>query len=444
MAKNNDTGLFQWGDNNQFWGYRITIVKDGKRKDTTSKLSESGEPYKTKAQAKKARELRLAELRATKPTATFTDCKVSEMWTYYLKNTSNGKATGTVKKYTSLWKNHISVEFGDKYFSEINVSDLEVFLQELYNNDYSYKYVESFLKLFYQLWGLAYKTEHIDPIRYTRMFVDSGTKLKMPKIRQEDAVEYNIIKNYNSYEISQISEIFKQGNCYTAFLLGYYLGIRIGECFGLMWQDYNWGTHKIKINKQMIVENGVFCLRPVKTLTAVREIDVPDILHNHLKDLIRKQTKHPTEAYLLRKSEIVIDKTKRDYKQVIGGDFINRKENGELLTVNSIKFWAKKIKAETGITFKYHSLRKTHLSMLAAANVPAKEVMQRAGHKKLDTTMKYYINSTSTSKEFLLSTLNGITTDEMEIEVLDNEGNKQMIKESTYIRRQSVSAVIPH
>lgn len=25
--------------------------------------------------------------------------------------------------------------------------------------------------------GLAYKTEHIDPIRYTRMFVDSGTKL---------------------------------------------------------------------------------------------------------------------------------------------------------------------------------------------------------------------------------------------------------------------------
>lgn len=95
-----------------------------------------------------------------------------------------------------------------------------------------------------------------------------------------------------------------------------------------MWQDYNWETHKIKINKQMIVENGVFCLRPVKTLTAVREIDVPDILHNHLKDLIRKQANHPTEAYLLRKSEIVIDKTKRDYKQIIGGDFINRKENG--------------------------------------------------------------------------------------------------------------------
>lgn len=82
--------------------------------------------------------------------------------------------------------------------------------------------------------------------------------------------------------------------------------------------------------------------------------------------------------------------------------------------------------------------------MLAAANVPAKEVMQRAGHKKLDTTMKYYINSTSTSKMILLSTINKITTDEMEVEVLDNEGNKQTIKESAYIKRQKVSAVIPH
>ena len=48
----------------------------------------------------------------------------------------------------------------------------------------------------------------------------------------------------------------------------------------------------------------------------------------------------------------------------------------------------------------------------------------RAGHKKLNNTMKYYINSTSTTKVILLSTINSITTDEMEIEVLDNEGNK--------------------
>lgn len=94
----------------------------------------------------------------------------------------------------------------------------------------------------------------------------------------------------------------------------------------------------------MVVEEGVFCLRPVKTLTAVREIDVPNILHEHLKTLIIKQMKHPTEAYLTRKSEIVIDKTKREFKKIIGGDFINRAENGELLAANSLKDWVKKSK----------------------------------------------------------------------------------------------------
>lgn len=183
-------------------------------------------------------------------------------------------------------------------------------------------------------------------------------------------------------------------------------------------------------------------LSPIFSVTEV--IDVPDVLHEHLKTLIRKQMKHPTEAYLARKSEIVMDKTKREFKKIIGGDFINRKENGELLTVNSLKFWVKKIKSETGISFKYHSLRKTHLSMLAASNVPAKEVMQRAGHKKLETTMKYYINSTSATRIMLLSTLNNITTNEMEVEIVDSEGKKRMVKESTYIKMQNISAVLPH
>lgn len=443
MAKNNDVGLFQLQNGN--WGYRVTIMQDGKRKDTTFRRDETGNPFRTKTQAKLAREQKIVELRQPKQTTSFTDCKVSEMWDYYVKNTAQSKAPSTVRKYASLWKNHVGPAFGERYFSEIKITDLEDFLQELYNNDHSYKYVESFLKLFYQLWGLAYKNEKIDPKRYTRMFIDKGTKLKMPPIRQEDAEEYENIATYNSYEISQINEVLQNGNCYTAFLLGYYLGVRISECFGLMWNDYNWDTHKITINKQMTYEDGCFCLRPVKTLKSVREIDVPDILHNYLIQLNRKQFKHPTQAYLSRKNEIVFDKTKKNIvTEIIGGDFINRKEDGQLMTIHSVKYWAIEIKKRTGINFKYHSLRKTHLSMLAAANVPAIEVMNRAGHKKFDTTMKYYINATTQTHQILLDSINKITTDELEIEITDNEGKKQIVKESTYLKMKNISAKIPH
>ena len=96
-----------------------------------------------------------------------------------------------------------------------------------------------------------------------------------------------------------------------------------------MWSDYNWDTHQLTVCRQMTYEDGCFCLRPVKTLKSVRVIDVPDLLHEHLKEKFRQQKKHPTQAYRMRASEIVLDKTKsRVVTELQGGDFINRKENG--------------------------------------------------------------------------------------------------------------------
>ncbi len=37
------------------------------------------------------------------------------------------------------------------------------------------------------------------------------------------------------------------------------------------------------------------------------------------------------------------------YERIISGDFVNRKENGELLTPNSIKYWTKAIKKSSSI-----------------------------------------------------------------------------------------------
>lgn len=445
MASNDYTGVVDL--KNGYFGYRITITKNGKKKDTTFRRDENGNRFTTKPAAKRAREEKLVEMRKPKPqkTETFTDCKLREMWDCYLKKVAPGKAPSTVRKYTSLWTQHIGKEFGDTNISEINVADMNAFLQELYNSGLSYKYVEGFLKLFYQLFGIAFNEEKIDPLRYTRMFIDKGTKLKMPKITQEDYEDYEKIKTFDSYEINQISKIFEQGNCYTAFLFGYMCGLRIAETFGLLWSDYNWDTHQLTVCRQMTYEDGCFCLRPVKTLKSSRVIDVPDFLHEHLKEKIRQQKKHPSKAYLMRASEKVLDKTKnKNVVEIQGGDFINRKENGELLTINSIKYYSKKIKAETGIDFNYHALRKTHLTYLANMNIPAIEVMNRAGHKKFETTMRYYVNQSEESKRQLLRAINDISTEEKDIEVSDGQGGTRFVKEGTARELKKISAQIPH
>lgn len=265
-----------------------------------------------------------------------TDIYLSEIWKYYLENDSKTKADGTVRKYKSLWKIHVKKQFGEKLISEITISDLYNYLCDLYSEGYSYTYVESFLKMFYMLFGIAYRLEKISTDRYTRMFLDKGTKLTMPPLSQDDYEEMEDIKIYNSSEIHKIEEVFHDGNCYLPFLLGYYCGLRISEVFGLTWDDYDWRTHQLKINKQMVYNytDKCFTLTPVKTLTSVRLVDVPDFLHNYL---------------------------------------LNR------------------IKEETDIDFKFHSLRKTHISILASMNTPIIEVMKRVGHKKYSTTMKYYV-----------------------------------------------------
>ncbi len=80
-------------------------------------------------------------------------------------------------------------------------------------------------------------------------------------------------------------------------------------------------------------------------------------------------------------------------QEICEGDFINRKANGEILTVNSMKYWAKKFKADLDIDFKFHKLRHTFASNCAAQNMNLRMLMEMMGHKKIETTQKYYIST---------------------------------------------------
>lgn len=412
MAKNNDIGLFQLKNGN--WAYRVIIDRKNQKTDTTCRQDEQGNPFKTKKQAKEARKSRLFELKQPREPV-IKDVKLSEVYNKYIKEGTRGKAPATIKKQKSMWENHVKKNFGDKYLSDVTLLDLQNYLAKLYNygdgmdthnGGYSFKYVEGFLKFFYLLFGQAYRQDLIEPVRYTKMFLDSGTRLAMPKMTQEDAELYDNVKAYTPHQIAAIDSVFSRGNCYTAFLLGYHLGVRISECFSLTWDDVNWNEGTITINKQMICQDSCFALYPVKTLKSVRTIDMGEELQNYLyEEWIYQLSQKDQLGDGYRATEIVVDRTKSRHEKIVGGGFINRKENGELLTINSIKYWTRIIKEELNIDFKYHSLRKTHATMMANLNTPVLELMQRLGHKKFETTMVYYINSNELARDKLKSNL---------------------------------------
>lgn len=388
------TGVTQTADGS--WVYRIKIkTADGKVVDTRIKKDEHGKPFLTARAAHEARKAHEASIRSgSEYTPQKKEVTLEDVYNNYMLTEAKSKAPATLRKQNSLWEVHINPRFGSQPINSITIVDLNSYLEELYK-EYSYMYVQGFLRFFYLLFGHADRMEVIDQLRYNKMFVNRGTRLTMPKMSQadhEDLEEGATV--YTDNQLAWMETIFKSenGNLLTAFYLGIFLGCRISECFALTWDCVDWKEKCITINRQMHYEDGVIKLCAVKTLTSVRKVMMPSFLQDYLDDLYLDQRKDMAfygKAY--RNTERVYDEVRDVW--IEGGDFINRKENGELLTVNSMKYWAKKIKAEMNVDFQYHNLRHTYATNCALNNVNLQWLMSALGHKKIDTTRKYYINA---------------------------------------------------
>lgn len=407
----NNTGIRELPNGN--YEVRIVINRKDIKVNTIRRSDDKGNPFKTKKEARDFRDAFIQNARDNKGEAEPIKAKevaLREVYEKYMSEGAIGKAPSTVRKQKSMWENHIRQEFGDKYISQITLTDMENYLTKLYHNGdgrgkeqtYSYKYVEGFLKFFYLLFACAYKDNLISNENYTKMFIDKKTRLSMPEITQEDNDEMKNIKCFSTLEIQKMNVILQGSNFHVAFILGYMTGVRVSECFGLMWEDVDWNNHTIEVRRQLIYENGCWVLRPVKTLQSSRKIDMNSTLQDYLMNHYMAQLEAKSKlGNGYRNTERVIDRTaKTGEKIIVGGNFICRKENGELMTINSVKYWARVFK-EYGIDFQYHSLRKTHATYMAALNTPVIELMNRLGHKKYDTTMKFYVNTNQLTKERL-------------------------------------------
>lgn len=380
------------------WYYRIKVKNPaGKLIDTMRKQDDNGMPFMTARAAHEARVSHLAIIMSEQPVAAPEAVQavitLSDVYNDYLNTDGRSRAPATLRKQDSMWRNHINKRFGDCDINTIDIIDLQFFLSELYNQ-YAYKYVEGFLKFFYLLFNHAYKREWFDVNRYVKMFATKGTQLEMPKISQLDKEKQDagaIV--YSLDELDEIESVFnsEDGNLLLAYYLGLYAGLRIGECFGLRWSNIDWQNQTITIDRQLQYIDDKFCLCPVKTLSAVRTFVIPQFLYEQLEFAYTEQKVLKSRlGASYRNTERVYDAVLD--KWITGGDFVNRKKNGELLTINSIKYWSRKIKSEIGIDFKYHNLRHTFATECAVNNVNAQMLMHMMGHLKLDTTMKYYIN----------------------------------------------------
>ena len=118
---------------NGMWGFRYAFWSNGKQKDIKRTTDENGDPFKTERAAIKAREVAMIKAQ-TERTQKLTKKRmtVAEVYAEYCETGRCGKAYGTLRKQDSLWNNHISKRFGNRFVDDISVSEVMDYLGELY------------------------------------------------------------------------------------------------------------------------------------------------------------------------------------------------------------------------------------------------------------------------------------------------------------------------
>lgn len=401
MGKQNDVGVFQL--ENGKWAFRYTFTKNGKRSSKRSCKDEFGNSLNTKRAAIKARQIAVDAEALNQPLKPVERKTVAEVFKEYREKGCSGKAYQTIRKQDSLWENHIRDKFGSRYVDDITVAEVNDYLTELYYVDnYAYKYTESFLKIFYLIFGQAYSRNYLSVDIYSKLCMNKDTKIKMPKLKTDEDTE---IVTFSEEEISLLDEYFKGTNAETAYLLGKYCGLRISECYGLKWDHVNFENNSISIDRQMQYQNGLIKLVPLKTRNAKRTVYMNKVLKEHLqKQWQQSKEDAVTFAAVREQKQRFIDDL--DSSRISSTKFVNCLSNGTIQTVNSFKYPSREIKSKLGIQFKYHYLRHTFGTRMAEMNTPQHLLCSIMGHGNIHVTQQYYIAVSKRGIEILQNNLN--------------------------------------
>jgi len=178
-------------------------------------------------------------------------------------------------------------------------------------------------------------------------------------------------------------------NDYFIFTLLSYTGVRDGELCALKWTDIYNAACEISITKTYYNPTNnllKYQLLPPKTKKSKRVIDVDPVL-----------------IALLEKHKAMQNKTKmrlRDTWHDKDFIFTSKKYPGYPIYIKLIEDRMKRLLKLAGLneSLTPHSLRHTHVSLLAEAGVSLPAIMDRLGHADDDTTTRIYLHVTKVKK----------------------------------------------
>ena len=307
----------------------------------------------------------------------------------------------TAKRYKESFSN-IKKELGNYKLSKLTPYILNQALLKLYQTSNKKEALRNYQKVI--------KSSLRDATYYFGFMKNNPAgDLQIPRV-----LSFELKKRYTNEEIEIILNRFKDNKVFIcAFLTACYTGMRTGEVFALTWDDIDLENRIIKINKTVYAKDnekkGRWYLGTTKTVGSCREIYICDTLYLVLCNYKKLQNKYRKE-YGKKYKQYVLEEVRNKYGKLIEYKVVenNSKRNrvkmvftrkdGTYSGKDIVKYPFRIIHHELGIKCRFYDLRGSFATISLRNGCEIKDIAEVLGHKRIETTEKYYINSTMHDK----------------------------------------------
>lgn len=303
----------------------------------------------------------------------------------------DGKVRETSKLTYQSYIKKVNKYIGAMELQELRPKHIDKMITSLYTDGYSYKTISTIKAILHT--ALDYAVYPCELIQANPMI-----NIKVPAKAPQNIVKRSIITNEMFAELIETAKKNKV-DYVTPLMISYHTGMRLGEVFGLLWNNIDLENNRLVVKYNYIYRLHKFKL-PLKSKSSYRTLYIDDKLANYLSQLknnrkILYHTYTKEDGSYIQSTSTAPPPGYTEIFPVVCND------DGKLFSTVSFTIFLRKNNLNS------HSFRHTQATLLAEANANPKNISARLGHSTIKITQDLYTHVTDKMQQETMALLSG-------------------------------------